>query len=53
MALLWNTLATRDVNLLEQALRQRFSLPEGTTWVNYVRCHDDIGWTFRTKMRWS
>jgi len=46
MALLWNTLATRQVDLLDQALRQRFGLPEGTAWVNYVRCHDDIGWTF-------
>jgi glycosidase len=46
MALLWNSLATRQVDLLDQALRQRFSLPEGTAWVNYVRCHDDIGWTF-------
>lgn len=46
MALLWNTLATRQVNLLDQALRQRFRLAEGTAWVNYVRCHDDIGWTF-------
>ena len=46
MALLWNTLATRKVDLLDQALRQRFRLPEGTAWVNYVRCHDDIGWTF-------
>ena len=46
MALLWNTLATREVNLLDQALRQRFKLPEGCTWVNYVRVHDDIGWTF-------
>ncbi|MEA4959199.1 MAG: alpha-amylase family protein [Anaerolineaceae bacterium] len=46
MALLWNTLATRDTNLLTQALANRFSLPEGTAWVNYVRCHDDIGWTF-------
>jgi amylosucrase len=46
MALLWNTLATRNVNLLDQALRQRFRLPDGTAWVNYVRCHDDIGWTF-------
>jgi amylosucrase len=46
MALLWNTLATRSVDLLDQALRQRFRLPEGTAWVNYVRCHDDIGWTF-------
>ncbi len=46
MALLWNTLATREVNLLEHALRNRHTLPPGTAWVNYVRCHDDIGWTF-------
>jgi amylosucrase len=46
MALLWNTLATREVNLLAQALQERHALPEGTAWVNYVRCHDDIGWTF-------
>ncbi len=46
MALLWNTLATRETDLLEQALRERHALPPGTAWVNYVRCHDDIGWTF-------
>ncbi|MDX9991887.1 MAG: alpha-amylase family glycosyl hydrolase [Anaerolineales bacterium] len=46
MALLWNTLATRQVNLLEQALRERFSIDPACAWVNYVRCHDDIGWTF-------
>ena len=46
MALLWEALATRKVQLLEQALRERFKLPSGTAWVNYVRCHDDIGWTF-------
>jgi amylosucrase len=46
MALLWNTLATREVNLLQQALRERHALPAHTAWVNYVRCHDDIGWTF-------
>jgi len=46
MALLWNSLATREVNLLAQALHERFALPQGTAWVNYVRCHDDIGWTF-------
>ncbi len=46
MALLWNTLATREVNLLQQALHTRHNLPEGTAWVNYVRSHDDIGWTF-------
>ncbi len=46
MALLWNSLATRKTDLLTQALQRRYSLPEGTAWVNYVRCHDDIGWTF-------
>lgn len=46
MALLWNTLATREVALLGKALSERFHIHPGTTWVNYVRCHDDIGWTF-------
>ena len=46
MALLWNSLATREVNLLQQALEERHALPAGTAWVNYVRSHDDIGWTF-------
>ncbi|MGL4766796.1 MAG: alpha-amylase family glycosyl hydrolase [Formosimonas sp.] len=46
MALLWNSLATRNVQLLQQALERRHNLPANTAWVNYVRCHDDIGWTF-------
>lgn len=46
MALLWESLATREVKLLNQSLAHRHKLPEGTTWVNYLRCHDDIGWTF-------
>ena len=46
MALLWNSLATREVNLLQQALEQRHNLDPNTSWVNYVRSHDDIGWTF-------
>ncbi|NVO08037.1 MAG: amylosucrase, partial [Rhodoferax sp.] len=46
MALLWNTLATREVNLLQQALETRHQLHPDTAWVNYVRSHDDIGWTF-------
>jgi amylosucrase len=46
MALLWNTLATREVNLLLQALEERHNLHPDTAWVNYVRSHDDIGWTF-------
>ena len=46
MALIWNSLATRDTRLLSQALERRHNLPAGTTWINYVRSHDDIGWTF-------
>jgi glycosidase len=46
MALLWNSLATRQVRLLNQALIQRNRVPAGCNWVNYVRGHDDIGWTF-------
>jgi len=46
MALLWNSLATREVKLLNLGLRERFQTHSGCAWVNYVRCHDDIGWTF-------
>jgi glycosidase len=46
MALLWETLATRDVKLLRTSMQKRFALPEQCSWINYVRCHDDIGWTF-------
>ncbi len=46
MALLWNTLATRQVNLLSQAVATRARINPGCAWVNYVRGHDDIGWTF-------
>lgn len=46
MALLWNALATRKVKLLSQALATRFKINAETAWVNYVRVHDDIGWTF-------
>lgn len=46
MALLWNSLATREVKLLKQSLLERYQINPQCTWVNYVRCHDDIGWTF-------
>ena len=46
MALLWESLATRDARVLENAMRRDVVLPEGCAWVNYVRCHDDIGWAF-------
>jgi glycosidase len=52
MALLWEALATREVKLLQHSMRERFKIgvPEGArsccAWANYVRSHDDIGWTF-------
>lgn len=46
MALLWESLATRDTRVLQRALRHRFAIDPHAAWVNYVRCHDDIGWGF-------
>lgn len=46
MALLWESLATREVGLLSASLSSRIDIQANCTWVNYVRVHDDIGWTF-------
>ena len=46
MALLWESLATRKVDLLSHSMKKRFAISPDCAWVNYVRCHDDIGWTF-------
>jgi amylosucrase len=44
MVMLWSSLASRDVRLAEAALSRRRPAPTPTSWVTYVRCHDDIGW---------
>ncbi|GAC13056.1 amylosucrase [Aliiglaciecola lipolytica] len=46
MALLWNSLATRKTRLLTASMQKSFEISPKCSWVNYVRCHDDIGWTF-------
>jgi amylosucrase len=46
MALLWEALATREVRLLRSSMEKRFRIDPACAWVNYVRSHDDIGWTF-------
>lgn len=46
MALTWEAMATRDVSLLSLAIERRHNIARGCAWVNYVRSHDDIGWTF-------
>ena len=44
MATIWHTVATRDVRLLEHQLSKVFALPREYVFLNYLRCHDDIGW---------
>ena len=44
MASTWHTVATRDTRLLKHQLGAVFSLPKEYTFLNYLRCHDDIGW---------
>jgi len=44
MASTWHTIATRDTALLKRQLDQVFSLPKDYVFLNYLRCHDDIGW---------
>ena len=44
MASVWHTVATKDVRLLAHQLAQVFALPKQYSFLNYLRCHDDIGW---------
>ena len=44
MATTWHTVATRDVKLLKKQLDIINSLPGEYVFLNYLRCHDDIGW---------
>lgn len=44
MASLWHTVATHDVRLLRHQMDSVFNLPKQYTFLNYLRCHDDIGW---------
>lgn len=44
MATTWHTLATHDVRLMKHQLGQVFALPKQYVFLNYLRCHDDIGW---------
>ncbi len=44
MATMWHTAATRDVRLLKQQIDLVSRLPKQYTFLNYLRCHDDIGW---------
>ena len=46
MALLWEAVATKNAKLLDQGIRSLPDKLDRATWLNYVRCHDDIGLGF-------
>jgi amylosucrase len=46
MALLWEAVATKSTKLLNQGIRSLPDKLDRATWLNYVRCHDDIGLGF-------
>jgi len=46
MALLWDAVATKNAKLLNQGIKNLPVKLERATWLNYVRCHDDIGLGF-------
>ena len=43
MALLWDAVATKNANLLNLGVKNLPNKLDRATWLNYVRCHDDIG----------
>lgn len=43
MALQWDALASGDTRVMLAAQHEILQKPYGTTWINYTRCHDDIG----------
>ena len=44
MAAQWSALASADVRQLKRQLDDLHALPAHCCFVNYLRCHDDIGW---------
>jgi len=49
MALLWNSIATTKTQVLYRNLTELPHKPLSTSWINYIRCHDDIGLGFDDK----
>ena len=49
MALLWEALATGETRLFYKVLSELPAKPDHTTWINYLRCHDDIGLGFHDR----
>ncbi len=50
MALQWDALATADTTVMLAAQPDILKKPNGTTWITYTRCHDDIGLGYSDEM---
>ncbi len=44
MATTWHTVATKNASLLKRQMEIISGLPREYVFLNYLRCHDDIGW---------
>ena len=53
MCTTWHTVATRDVRLLRRQMEALSGLPRVYTFLNYLRCHDDIGWGLDYAWLWA
>lgn len=55
MATTWNSVATGDTRLLRRQMDIVNRLPQEYTFLNYLRCHDDIGWglDYDTLSKWG
>lgn len=55
MATTWNSIATQDIRLLKKQMDVLNHLPKQYVFLNYLRCHDDIGWglDYETLKQWG
>lgn len=55
MATTWNSIATQDIRLLKKQMDILNHLPKQYVFLNYLRCHDDIGWglDYETLKQWG
>jgi amylosucrase len=53
MANLWDSLASQDTKLLIEQVNSILSLPSHCHFVNYIRCHDDIGWALDAESQYN
>ncbi|MFW5955996.1 MAG: alpha-amylase family glycosyl hydrolase [Halorhabdus sp.] len=53
MAHAWHALARQDTRLLTHAMQELPPTPTSATWLNYVRCHDDVGWGLANEDVWA